>query len=239
MLQKLKPISTQAHTFRIWLSLWLAVYIIILALGIIRPSSPLLTLIKVGSILSCFVYTLISSPQDHPLQLALLVTFLADIILAINNTSVLGILVFFTAQIIHSLRLHHFENKIPTVIFVLTAASSTFATTMIDHSLVIFTICTFYLFALISNLFASWNWHNQSPENPFAYCATLGFTLFLSCDMCTAISFFSLNHIFPFIFYDLANFFAWFFYYPSQVLLSNSPTRPTKINFRLNKAPNS
>jgi hypothetical protein len=42
------------------------------------------------------------------------------------------------------------------------------------------------------------------------------------CDINVAMSYLSVTGVIPFFIARFANFFAWLFYYPSQVLISNS-----------------
>lgn len=52
--------------------------------------------------------------------------------------------------------------------------------------------------------------------------AVLGFILFFCCDFNVALSYLAVTGVLPIKVAVFANFFAWFFYYPSQVLISNS-----------------
>lgn len=219
-------ITLQANIPRNWIITWILIYIIIIGFSLISPNNPILTIIKVGSILLCLVYALITYPQDHFLQLALLTTFIADVILAINNTAIIGIIIFLITQIIHTSRLHSSlkSSQIILSIFTILAAVAITTTAIIDDSVVIFTTCAFYLTLLISNIITSWQWQHRSPNNSYAWSAALGFTLFLCCDIWTGISFLAFNNLITPVLYPIANFFVWFFYYPAQVLISNSST---------------
>ena len=53
-------------------------------------------------------------------------------------------------------------------------------------------------------------------------CAFSGFILFLCCDICVALSYLSHENILPVWMYGLMNYLDWAFYYPAQVLISNS-----------------
>lgn len=209
-------------TFRYWLIAWSVIYLIMIIFGLLTPNSPILTCFKVGSIFLCFIYTWLTFPKDRLLQLALLTTFAADIILALNNTSELGILAFLVAQAIHTLRLNGHAAQPPLAIFtgVIIAVMSLNALLLIMPP--IYLICLFYIILLITNILVSWQWQLTEPQNPQAWGAFLGFSLFLLCDLCTGISYLALNQAFPTFLYTPANFFAWFFYYPSQIFLSNS-----------------
>lgn len=209
---------------RIWLASWIIIYLLICIFGIISPDHILLTLLKVGGIFLCLLYVIYRFPKDHLLQLAFLVTFIADIILAIKNTSEFGVLTFFAAQIVHTIRLKEPSKKsrLPILLFICCTLITTFLIIFLQPAHTIQTICFFYLIAIITNIHISWRWYRSSPQSLPAFCSLLGFCLFLCCDLCTGVSYLSLNHVFPNFLYRPANFFAWFFYYPSQILVSNS-----------------
>lgn len=111
-----------SERLRPWPTIWLWFLLAIIALGIVTPSNPLLTIIKLTGIALCFVYALQRFPRDYLLHAAMLLTFIADICLALATTSSdlpifftnhaasfgvmeLGVLVFLSVQIIHLGRL--------------------------------------------------------------------------------------------------------------------------------------
>lgn len=205
-----------------WPAVWAWIFLAIVVLGLATPSNFTLTVIKVGGIFLCFVYAWRCFPRDRLLQLALLATFAADIILAINNTAEAGVLVFLVTQILHNIRLEG-KNYLTQIISFAGLACVAMVTNLIwDFVPMMYLICGFYIVAICTNVYVSWRWWRQDRQNPHAACALLGFVLFLCCDACTGVSYLSLNHMFPAFFYAPANFFAWFFYYPSQILVSNS-----------------
>ena len=205
-----------------WPAIWAWIFLAIITLGIVTPGNSLLTTIKLGGILLCFVYATQVAPSDRLLQMALLVTFVADIILAINNTAEAGVIIFLLAQVIHAIRLEG-KNYITQIISFTTLA---LIAIILNYALQIvpamYLICGFYIVAICTNIYVSWRWWRQDRTNLHAFCAMLGFFLFLCCDACTGASYLSLNNMFPAFVYAPANFFAWFFYYPSQILVSNS-----------------
>lgn len=205
-----------------WPAIWAWIFLAIIVLGVATPGSPTLTTIKLGGILLCFVYAFRTFPCDRLLQAALLVTFVADIILAIDNTAEAGVIIFLLAQVIHAIRLEG-KNYITQIVSFTTLA---LVAIVLNYALQIvpamYLICGFYIVAICTNIYVSWRWWRQDQKNPRAFCAILGFFLFLCCDACTGASYLSLNNMFPAFVYAPANFFAWFFYYPSQILVSNS-----------------
>ena len=70
-----------------WPTIWVWIFLAIIILGIAIPNNPVLTIIKLGGIILCFVYSLTTFPRDKYLHFALLLTCIADLILAFNNTS--------------------------------------------------------------------------------------------------------------------------------------------------------
>lgn len=213
-----------------WPVIWAWIFTAIVVVGIFEPTSFTLTVIKVGGIFLCFWYALITSPRDRLLQLAFLTTFIADIILAVNNTAEVGVLVFLLAQVIHTIRLEGKNYVTQIVSFILLAIASLIANQIWHFAPMMYVICGFYIVAIVTNIYLSWRWWRRQPENLHAGCSFWGFVLFLCCDTCTGISYLSLNGFLPHFLYALANFFAWFFYYPSQVLISNaSRLKSTKV----------
>ena len=85
-----------------------------------------------------------------------------------------------------------------------------------------YVVCCFYITALITNIIVSWRWYRQDRNNLLAFLAVTGFTLFLACDICTGVSYLSRTAVLPAVLFAPANFFAWAFYYPSQIFISNS-----------------
>lgn len=214
----------------VWIIIWVLIYAVIITVGLTTPNSPILTLIKVGGILLCSIYALVIFPRDRLLQLAVIVTFIADCILAKNNVSPTGLTVFFCAQLIHLFRLVKPEKQIRVFWLALIGMIIIGLNFWLLVFPPVYVICTFYALTLISNIITSWRWRRSSPHNFYANCAFTGFILFACCDLCTGLSYLSLISVLPAGFYAPANFFAWFFYYPSQVLISNGSKLPVKTS---------
>ena len=62
----------------------------------------------------------------------------------------------------------------------------------------------------------------KRPSAPRTELAFSGFILFLCCDICVALSYLSHENMLPVWMYGLMNYLDWAFYYPAQVLISNS-----------------
>lgn len=213
---------------RSWLVAWILLFVAInlcdlgTLTGRFEPAEIYFTIFKVSSVILCFVYTVLYFPRDRLLQASMLATCLADIVLAINNTLVAGVEIFLVAQVLHLARLEWPRLEQPIVTVSLLAAICIILDCMFPIIPPMYLICFFYVIAIISNLLASWRWCVLEPHSLRARLCFGGFVLFLFCDICTGLSYLSLNQILPAYLYLPANFFAWFFYFPSQVLLANS-----------------
>lgn len=206
-----------------WPAIWAWIYLANIILGLVNPSSTILMFIRLSGIFLCLAYSIIKFPKDHLLHLALLATSIADIVLAINNTAEIGIFIFLIAQVIHLIRLDGGKRaRTPLIIFCAIGLLALIGNLYFGGIPIIYVICGFYLAAILLNIYFSYQWFIHDQTNPRAFMSLLGFILFMCCDTCTAMSYMSLNNmIYPF-FYAPANYLAWIFYYPSQILVSNS-----------------
>lgn len=210
-----------------WPAIWAWIYLANLVLGFVSPNSTTLMVIRVGGIFLCLAYAVIRFPKDHLLHLALLATSIADVLLAANNTAEIGIFIFLIAQVIHLVRLDGGKRaRTPLIIFCIIGILALIGNLYFQNVQIIYVICGFYLATILMNIYFSYQWYVHESENLRAFIALLGFALFLCCDICTAISYLSLNHMILALFYTPANYFAWLFYYPSQILVSNSSKCP-------------
>lgn len=227
---------TPKHRFSLWPLIWLAIFVTNFILGLLAPESDILTLIRLGGILLCLLYATITFPRHYLLLLALLTTCLSDLILAFNNTSLVGLLFFLTTQLIHLFRLAGPSRRRAVATLLTFAILFLLANTAFPLFQPIILIAILYASTLALNIYASARWllatkrpSSALPVNPAdrpaARRSLIGFILFACCDTCTALSYLSLITIFPTFLYAPANFLAWFFYYPSQVLISTSGRR--------------
>ena len=187
------------------------------------------TALKYIGIVLSFVYARRKFPNDHTLQIALMFTLLADTILTLDNVSVFGVLAFCFAQYFHIVR---FTKTQPRVF----AAYSLIVALLImyghySHIPNMFILAGIYGFCLINNIILAFRWWNTvrkdhknrtDKEIVASTCAFYGFILFILCDINVALSYLSVTGAIPIFIARYANFFAWLFYYPSQVLISNS-----------------
>ena len=190
------------------------------------------TVIKYFGIMLNLIYALISFRKDHLLHIALAVTLLADTILTVNSVSVWGVIAFCFVQFFHSLR---FIRKKPRFLFVQITICAVILLSSIPLKLpLISAVSIVYAWMLLENLLLAAHQRKTVFRDPASdpamkaasTCALLGFGLFLLCDLNVVVSFSGKNGILPAALIPYANFFAWFFYYPGQVLLSNSSFVP-------------
>jgi hypothetical protein len=186
------------------------------------------TVLKYIGIVLSFIYAHKKFPRDHILQIALAFTLLADTILTFDSVSVFGVLAFCFAQYFHIARF----AKIKPGAFV---AWTTFVALLLMfgwyHQIPDMYVLAFvYAISLSANIILTHRWWRKTKDNPdstdreivASTCAMYGFILFLLCDTNVAISYLSVTGTLPIFVARYANFFAWLFYYPSQVLISNS-----------------
>ena len=214
---------------KIWRMIWLFIFGGFVALDAFFPGFFGITFLKLLGIGLCIIYVLQKHYEDRLLQLAFCATFIADLLLAVNNTSLFGVFTFSIAQFIHFARLKKLKRKYFLVIGALIVIFFICIAAFGPYSIVL--MGAVYAFFLITNLILAREWYKTArgeKKNP-AFCAWMGFILFACCDLCVAGSFFSGIHTLPFVFKRFFDFFAWVFYYPSQVLLSNSSRITKKV----------
>lgn len=229
MSQSYAPASLRTLFPAPWPAIWAWIYLTNIVLGLIEPNSTILMLTRISGIFLCLIYTIRQFSKDHLLHLALLTTSIADVFLAANNTATIGIFAFLITQIIHLVRLDGSQRaRTPFLILCAIGALTLIGNFYFQNIQIIYVICGFYLAVILMNVYFSYQWYLHSPKNPHAFMALSGFILFLCCDICTAISYLALNNLFAAFFYVPANYLAWLFYYPSQILISNS-TKCDKI----------
>jgi heme exporter protein D len=200
--------------------IWLGIYLTFVTLDIIFVDTLLSTSIKyLGIILNLFfVHRLYK--KDHLLALALSFTLLADTILIWLNAKPLGVYAFVFAQFFHTARLAKTTPKFFQ--HYLIGAFVVFSLALIAGLQPIYAISLIYGATLLTNLFLSIKWLKTGKNFSAAACSALGFFLFLACDSLVAS-----EYVLSAIPTRLGlSFFVWLFYYPSQVLISNSSTKP-------------
>ena len=215
--------SPSAHATRagIFLVVSLIVFLIFSILGIFEPESVYLSVLKVSGIGICFLYSLISYfKNDKSLVAALFLTLVADVLLAVNNFSTLGVALFALAQFFHTMRLSEWRKRFYIGYFV--AILTIFLVGLAENAEPIFIAGSIYAVSLFSNLILAREWYRKAKTKE-AKNAYLGFLLFVGCDLNVLLSFFTVTGVIVYTgIYKIANYLAWEFYFPSQFLLSKS-----------------
>ncbi len=202
-----------------WEVAFVVIYSGFLILDLAYPHFFGTTILKLAGILACFVHAAVNFTKNKILVVALGLTFLADLVLAKNNSSTVGIVIFSFAQLFHLARLKSWEirtiAKYALIMFAILVAGLLLELEMTVIAVVV------YAGILLANVLTSINLFRKVPIRPVLYICC-GFILFLACDCCAAASYLSLIGLVPAAIYEVANFLAWVFYYPSQVFISNS-----------------
>lgn len=208
------------------------IYILVLYLDIFTRNlgNKYTLLLKYSIIVLCFLLSLfigknyITRRDKYLVLLARLLTLLADYYLVLLNNFKVGILFFCFVQIVYIIR-HTANSKkpylnIPAILFfhvlsVIFMLNLTIAG--VDKSLV--NLALIYLALLLSSLFCSvstlsGNLYKKSES----YLIAVGMFLFFLCDINVGLFNFIGNESAKF----LTGFLIWFFYSPSQLLLSLS-----------------
>jgi hypothetical protein len=209
---------------RRWLIIWIIIYLGFISLDIIAPSFLGTTLLKYIGIFLCLVYALQKSRRDHLLILALAFTLLSDTILMWLDANTIGVYTFCFAQFFHTARLAHTSPKFLLIYFV--AIFAIFALGTFEGIPSVYCVASIYAISLLMNIHLSHKWYKSSPTSFSSRCAFFGFLLFLCCDLCVGTSYLAHAAIFPTALYPIIGFLVWIFYYPSQILLSNSSNLP-------------
>lgn len=197
-----------------WLPIWLAIYASLLVYSFAAPEFT--SYLKIFAIALNLVFAIIYFRRDQILLLALLFTLIADIFLGINSFP-FGIAIFACAQFAHLCRLTP-NRRLPLVYLCLVVIWLSLCL-LLRFPLIIFAAAPYALF-LLTNVVLAWC---QSGRLGIA------FTLFLFCDLCVALSYGASILIIPFALKPIFDYLAWVFYYPSQVLIANTPlTHPVK-----------
>ena len=202
-----------------WWVAWVVIYIGFLVIDLLCPNFLGTTIIKLAGILSCFIFVLKNTQKDKLLYIALGLTFIADVLLAINNVSAAGVAIFYLTQLTHLVRLTKW--KIWDAAKYLTINALTVIVGLGLKMDLLLAMAAVYGITIISNIYASIKNYRQRRTRP-ALFALIGFVLFGLCDSCVALSYLSSIGIISAEFYIVVNYLAWVFYFPSQVFIANS-----------------
>ena len=215
----MKKKQTKKYLKQIWQIVWGGFYVSILILNFfLQDTWPVKAIMCLGIAMN-ILYAYCNSPKDHLLQIALALTFFADIILALNNTSFLGVFVFTFAQFVHLVRMTNLNSQ--HLLAFLVILTILFFLSSLLRLEPMFVIGTTYAMLLCANFYVSYSW-NKATHSTSARHAVIGFSLFVLCDICVATSYFTRIGTIPISIHPYADYLAWIFYYPSQILLANS-----------------
>lgn len=232
----MKPLMELLHYLtrvdRRWLLTWVSIYSSFMLIDAFNYNSVVATVIKYTGIVLCFVYAKLKYKNDHLLHLALFFTLSADAVLIFDNTSPLGVLLFCFAQFFHIARLSTVELKIKALIVYFVIIALILGIGFVTDAPILYPLAAIYASTLIANVYIAFHWY-QDKKTIASASAVYGFALFLCCDTCVAISYLATTHVLSAVFINLANYFAWTFYYPSQVLISNSSKENRAKNKKL------
>jgi len=195
------------------------IYVGFLSLAAFFPDFWGVTLLRYTGVALAFVYAYKKFVRDYLLQLALAITLLADTILIIDNVSLVGVLIFCVAQMTHTMRF----LQIRTQDIWWYGVSAIIVAVLVFFGVLppIVGAASFYGVTLGTNFYLALRWYKKKPCVG-SWCAKFGFLLFICCDVCVAGSYFSLTGVLPATIYVFANYFAWMFYFPAQILIANS-----------------
>jgi len=197
--------------------------------------------IKYLCVLLCFVLSLLNNKNPLKdmirhrdvflLQLALFLTALADLCLVIFDFYILGVLVFSLVQITHSVRYATKKTKTTLiryfVIFLCIVLLYSTTSLFIRKIDILLPVSLFYFICLLTSVSgAIAAFKNHVFPSPSKYMILFGMIFFLLCDICVAL--FNIYGSLPLSVYlqgwvhEISSFLIWFFYLPSQLLLSLS-----------------
>lgn len=204
---------------RRWLVTWLFIYVGFILLDLLFDDFVGETILKLTGIALCAVYAYQKFKKDSLLVIAMAFTMLADVILAVNNTAIIGVFTFCFAQFFHTARLQKTKPSFLAFYFAVVVIIFFVAVSLgIDP---MYAISGIYAYGIFSNFYLAIRWYSAGRSTA-SICAAVGFFLFVCCDICVALSYLGLTGVLPFIFKRIGDFSSWVFYYPAQVLISNS-----------------
>jgi len=201
------------------LAIWLLIFTSFASLDLVATNSLPVTIIKLFGLFLCLTYVVIFYRSDLPLVLAFTATFTADVMLAINSSSLFGIFTFIIGQLLHFIRLKGIHLKSRKIAVVAAGIAAYFIIVAAFDKLAIYLLAIPYAVLLLLNLSLSLKWYLSSSSKKATF-AFYGFAFFFLCDICVAIAFLAKIPFFDYL--------DWIFYYPSQVLLSISSKKVAK-----------
>lgn len=206
---------------RAWVVIWLLIFSSFILLDLLFPHLVFQsTVVKYAGIFLCVIYTWAKFGNDTLLCLAILMTLLSDTILMFLDAKTFGVFTFCFAQLFHALRLSGTPSRYILTYFVAVFMIFTFG--VLQDIPPLYVLAFIYASNFVINIYLSWKWHRQEPSNLNASCCFWGMLLFIMCDICVGVGYLGSQGVVPAAIASLVSFFIFIFYYPSQVLLSNS-----------------
>ncbi len=236
-----RVVDTNVRTIKYFVILEVVFYFSFLFMDSLNESSAISTLLKLASIVGCFTFVFISflKSKDNSLVLMLAIlsfTVLADIFLLFYQKYETGILSFIVVQILYSLEIKRINKdkckKYMIELLVVIFLWNIIILVLKNESLLTPTIviASLYFIIFTGNVIKSWivvakNRNRSAFELNLAF----GLLLFYLCDINVALNNLDLMQVgTPGIIGQLAKYagiLMWFFYLPSQVILSINSVR--------------
>ena len=165
------------------------------------------SLIKYAGIVLCFVRAVYK--KNRIIALAFGLTLISDFFLLIlNRYYVVGVCVFILIQMTYLYFLYREECNLYFILRGLMLAAGLLLLITNKQINVLYAVTLFYFINLLGNTLSSFS-------NPKLRMMSLGFVLFVCCDICVGLN----NLLQPDVLHRIVNFSMWFFYLPSQVLI--------------------
>lgn len=188
-------------------------------------------ILKYISIIFCFLITLalgencLDKKDISLLQIGLFITVFADLFLLILDYYILGITLFCFVQIIYYIRYKGYKDSFTIVRFIIIFLFIMTVYFILNKFIIkidfILAIAFFYSICLMtSTIEAIKAFKNNLYPYPNNYMILWGMIFFFLCDINVAIS--NLTREFFVPLYNISILLIWFFYLPSQILLSIS-----------------
>lgn len=191
-------------TIKYFITIESIMYISFIVLDILNINS---SYIKYLGIILCFTYSVLN--KNKIISLALLFTLISDYFLLLKEDNyILGVTTFLIVQLIYVFFLHNNEcnnlYKIRLSIYVVIVLIFS-----ILKLPILYLITLLYFSTLVMNAIAS-------LSNKKLKIMSIGFFLFIGCDICVGLH----NILNNGTLYNIVTIMMWIFYLPSQVLIS-------------------
>lgn len=174
--------------------------------------------LKYGGILLCLIFSALCARRggDRLVTAALCLTAAADsFLLVLNAHYALGVLIFLGAQSAYLLRLRLQTGNAWLALRMLVPLAVGLLLLRLGQAAPLNLLAGLYFSQLLVNTAIAWSVSGRRWR-----LFALGLTLFIGCDLCVGA--FNAPALIPAALYSFARFGMWFFYLPSQVLITLS-----------------